>query len=40
MNPDEVFHLLKSYGLPVADFAMTGNITGPECAKRIGYPVP
>jgi acetyltransferase len=40
MNPDEVFHLLKSYGLPVADFAMTGNITEAlNAAKRIGYPV-
>ena len=40
MNPDEVFHLLKSYGLPVADFAMTGNITEAlNAAERIGYPV-
>ena len=40
LNPDEVFHLLKSYGLPVADFAMTGNITEAlNAAKRIGYPV-
>jgi acetyltransferase len=40
MNPDEVFHLLKSYGLPVADFAMTGNITETlNAAKNIGYPV-
>ena len=40
MNPNVVFRLLKSCGLPVADFALADNTAAAlTAAKEIGYPV-
>lgn len=40
MDPAESFDLLKSYGLPVADFAIVGNLTEAiNKAENMGYPV-
>ena len=40
MDPAESFGLLKSYGLPVADFAVAGNLTEAiNAAENMGYPV-
>jgi acyl-CoA synthetase (NDP forming) len=40
MDPAESFGLLKSYSLPVADFAVVGNLTEAfNAAENMGYPV-
>jgi acyl-CoA synthetase (NDP forming) len=40
MDPGEVFRLLKSSGLPVADFALVESMTAAvSAAEEIGYPV-
>ncbi|HOP87023.1 MAG TPA: acetate--CoA ligase family protein [Syntrophorhabdaceae bacterium] len=40
MPPDEVFRLLSSYGIPVAEYAIVNNLEQAiNKSKRIGYPV-